>query len=537
MATESAFFRRLVARAAQLKMLTVQLRLASVSLCVARVPLCPLPALKVGARSLRVLLLLLALLVVYEIPVLLGDSAFGARHTGLEDGEGDARHRSRSNFPGEPALVRRTGGSVDCRALVDGDARAQLRAHNYMSTRQQQLQSAQARLSYSNADYLNLECDRFLKERKYVHHTSAEEVSFPIAFSIIMYKHVEQFERLLRAVYRPQNLICVHVDWNAPNAVFRGVLRIAQCLNAQASSPRVLVPTGDRVRVEYGMFSQLEAELVCMRALLRAKQSGHKWKYLINLTGQEFPLRTNLELVRILRSLNGANLMEADSESNRDRIRRPDKIPHGLFIYKGSVFIVVSEGFVEFAINDRRAQDLLEFLRLYTNNPDEFYFSTLNHNPKILRIPGAYTGRPQTSDRYPFLVRLRNWGSFPCHTGLIIHGLCIWGVEDLPLIARRPELVANKFFTDFQPLTLDCLEEWYWNRTAEDYLFTSPFYVQHHNLSYPIQHIRGFVKIPAVSNELNYNTSITIFVNSSEFTSRSPDLQFYSSLDVANNHL
>ena len=74
------------------------------------------------------------------------------------------------------------------------------------------------------------------------------------------------------------------------------------------------MPIGDRVRVEYATFSMLEAEL---QALLRAKREGHKWKYLINLTGQKFPLRTNLELVRILRNLNGANLMEADSMSNR----------------------------------------------------------------------------------------------------------------------------------------------------------------------------------------------------------------------------
>ena len=36
-----------------------------------------------------------------------------------------------------------------------------------------------------------------------------------------------------------------------------------------------------------------------------------KWKYFINLTGQEFPLKTNLELVRILSSYNGANDIEA----------------------------------------------------------------------------------------------------------------------------------------------------------------------------------------------------------------------------------
>ena len=32
-----------------------------------------------------------------------------------------------------------------------------------------------------------------------------------------------------------------------------------------------------------------------------------RYRYFINLTGQEFPLRTNLELVRIARIFNGSN--------------------------------------------------------------------------------------------------------------------------------------------------------------------------------------------------------------------------------------
>lgn len=41
-----------------------------------------------------------------------------------------------------------------------------------------------------------------------------------------------------------------------------------------------------------------------MQALWRMRS---KWKYLINLTGQEFPLKTNKELVKILTAYKGAN--------------------------------------------------------------------------------------------------------------------------------------------------------------------------------------------------------------------------------------
>ena len=45
-------------------------------------------------------------------------------------------------------------------------------------------------------------------------------------------------------------------------------------------------------------------EVECMRRLMMHKA---KWRYFINLTGQEFPLKTNRELVQILTALRGAN--------------------------------------------------------------------------------------------------------------------------------------------------------------------------------------------------------------------------------------
>ena len=37
------------------------------------------------------------------------------------------------------------------------------------------------------------------------------------------------------------------------------------------------------------------------------KEKRKKWKYFINLTGQEFPLKTNYEIVQILKAYKGAN--------------------------------------------------------------------------------------------------------------------------------------------------------------------------------------------------------------------------------------
>ena len=44
---------------------------------------------------------------------------------------------------------------------------------------------------------------------------SQEESNFPIAFSILFYKDLEQVELLLRNIYRPSNYYCLHVDAGA----------------------------------------------------------------------------------------------------------------------------------------------------------------------------------------------------------------------------------------------------------------------------------------------------------------------------------
>ena len=38
-----------------------------------------------------------------------------------------------------------------------------------------------------------------------------------------------------------------------------------------------------------------------------------------------------------------------------------------------------------------------------------------------------------------------------------VREVCVFGVQDLPLIVNRPELFANKFYADYQPVALQCL--------------------------------------------------------------------------------
>jgi hypothetical protein len=145
-------------------------------------------------------------------------------------------------------------------------------------------------------------CKTFIEIRGYIADPlTQEEENFPIAYSIVVYKSPEQFEMLLRSIYRPQNFYCIHVERKTKESVFQKIMSILECF------PNVFLAS-KRYAVEWGGLSVLLPEIVCMADSLAISR---RWKYFINLTGQEFPLRTNRELVKILTIFNGTNIVES----------------------------------------------------------------------------------------------------------------------------------------------------------------------------------------------------------------------------------
>ena len=71
-------------------------------------------------------------------------------------------------------------------------------------------------------------------------------------------------------------------------------------------------------------------------------------------------------------------------------------------------------------------------------------------------------------------MRFVNWGNLPC-TSKFVRGVCIIGVGELHLLVKARQLFANKFYLDFEPYALDCMEEWLYNRTRDEYLGVSDF--------------------------------------------------------------
>ena len=172
---------------------------------------------------------------------------------------------------------RRHSLPIDCKKLFDGD---KLEFKKAVAVKLPDSSLGNRRLTSSF-----YECALYVAQFGYITHSlSNDEEDFPIAYSIVMYKDEQQFEKLLRAIYRPQNHYCVHVDLSAKWTVYEFVENVTRCFTNVYLAER-------RVDIKWGKFSVLEADLICMKQLLRKKN----WKYYINLTGQEFPLRTNSE--------------------------------------------------------------------------------------------------------------------------------------------------------------------------------------------------------------------------------------------------
>lgn len=318
----------------------------------------------------------------------------------------------------------------------------------------------------SSREYIDMtkNCPKFIQKRGYITSSlTEEELNFPIAFSILMFDYVEQTERLLRAIYRPQNIYCIHVDAKASDEIFEAVSGIVNCFEN--------VFTSRRINVTWGTHSVLEPDIICMH---EEWNKSKKWKYFINLTGQEFPLQTNYEIVKALTAYNGSNDVDAFIPgTNREkgikslakfkkRLIGAGKPPHGIIPMKGSVHIVVSRGFVDFVLHDQRARDFLQWAS-HTKHSSEIFFSSL-HGNRFLNIPGSEKDRLNAT----FAVRYKRWGG-PCH-GKFVRSICIFGIGDLPILASRFALFANKFHLHYYPLALDCLEELLFNRTRDQYL-------------------------------------------------------------------
>ncbi|XP_076969536.1 putative beta-1,3-galactosyl-O-glycosyl-glycoprotein beta-1,6-N-acetylglucosaminyltransferase 7 [Tamandua tetradactyla] len=295
---------------------------------------------------------------------------------------------------------------------------------------------------------------------------SLEESNFSLAYIITIHKELAMFVQLLRAIYVPENIYCIHVDEKAPKKYKSAVQTLVNCFENIFISSK-------RKKVVYADFTRLQADINCMKDLVYSK---YQWNYVINLCGQDFPIKTNKEIIHyIKRKWNGKNIIpgviqppniksemsqshsgvtpEGNAYASPNK-RFIDEPPHNLTVYSGSAYFVLTRKFVEFVLTDIRAKDLLRWSKdIYS--PEQHYWVTLN---QLKDAPGTIPNAGGEGN-----IRAIKWKKEEGNThdgckGQYVQDACVYGLGDLPWIIRSPSLFANKFEPSTDPLVVTCLE-------------------------------------------------------------------------------
>ncbi|KAM5152979.1 beta-1,3-galactosyl-O-glycosyl-glycoprotein beta-1,6-N-acetylglucosaminyltransferase 3-like [Mantella aurantiaca] len=289
---------------------------------------------------------------------------------------------------------------------------------------------------------------------------------------MVIHNKIEMFERLLRSIYTPHNIYCVHVDKKSPEKFKKAVKAITLCFENVFVASKL-------EKVVYASWSRVQADLNCMEELLK---SNVQWRYLINTCGTDFPIKTNAEMVKALQVLNGKNSMESeqtpphkmrrwlfqykvgDAISKTDTRKEPP--PDNITMFSGNAYNVMAKDFVRAIFTDPKVGRLIEWEK-DTYSPDEHLWATLHRMPGV---PGSLPSNKKydTSDLQA-IARLVKWdapgdmskgAAYERCNGAYRQGVCVYGTGDLPWMIQEHHLLANKFDSSVDNNAIQCLEQY-----------------------------------------------------------------------------
>ena len=192
-----------------------------------------------------------------------------------------------------------------------------------------------------------------------------------IAYFILAHRYPDQFKRMFRAVYAAGNQYLIHIDRSSgPELQADLKAFLAPYQNVAILDPKPAL---------WGGYSLVDAELRGMAKLLKM-DSG--WTHFINLSGQDFPLKTQ-GYIRDFLSKNGGKqfirtvdqahfrpdtlnrlshfFVEAFGRIFRTGVKRRPML--NVTPYIGTQWKVVTRSFCEFVCNDAQVAPFRKFYR------------------------------------------------------------------------------------------------------------------------------------------------------------------------------
>ncbi|MBK6412162.1 beta-1,6-N-acetylglucosaminyltransferase [Sphingopyxis sp.] len=282
-----------------------------------------------------------------------------------------------------------------------------------------------------------------------------------IGYFILLHRFPEQFKRMFRAIYAPGNCYVIHVD-KGSGAKFAA--DIAEFLKPYQGAAII-----ESKKALWGGYSLVDAELRGMAKLLAMSSS---WTHYINLSGQDFPLKSQTYIRDFLRAnprrqfirardqrtarpdtLNRVNHVWVEALGRMFRTGVPRPFLKGATPFIGTQWKAVSRSFCQFAVHHPTAERFKAFYRR-SFIPDEGFFQTLIMN-------SLNQGEVINDD-----LRTVDWIPYGKNQ------LCprVFGAADALRLTLSPDLFARKFAINKDPVIFDLLEAHLKTAAANDYV-------------------------------------------------------------------
>ncbi len=207
------------------------------------------------------------------------------------------------------------------------------------------------------------------------------------AYLILVHHYPQQFMKLFRAIYTPANHYLIHVDKRGGvglQAEIRDFL-------SRFSNAHLL----ESQNVVWGGYSMVDVELRGIKELLKINA---EWDFFINLSGQDFPLRSQVFIQDFLSQNEGTDFIQIldQAKERPDTMNRvenyfvetdngfsgtPYKRPYlrDVIPYIGGQWMILSRDCCEFICGSGEVEKFKCFYR-HTLIPDEGFFQTVLMN-------------------------------------------------------------------------------------------------------------------------------------------------------------
>ncbi|PIC45001.1 hypothetical protein B9Z55_005173 [Caenorhabditis nigoni] len=358
----------------------------------------------------------------------------------------------------------------------------------------------------SNLKYMDMSCEA-IQNRIIPFNFRLRPLKLGVVFARVVYKDYEFLEKQVQMSYHPQNVFCFFIDSKSDYDFKWRIRRLQRCL------PNVHV-LDEELPLDSAGHNMNLAHYKCMEKMIKLPN----WDYFVLMQTKIYQMisdfmyfsgaqnhdvigKTVYEISRIFEILDGANDIDIDKEYGRVdkkfnwdlktlRLFRDESSLSSSFLNKtlkmskGSVQGSLSREAVEWMVKTVNPKKYLDQWNEGSYGVDEQWISTFQAND-FLKMPGHFT------DQWSKWSWSDEIGE-KCGSKYVRHGVCIMGIEELPVIAQMPNIMFNKMMPMFDYAIVECTAELLYNRTflgQDDHPLEEDYYENMINVHYHKHHM------------------------------------------------